>query len=259
MTKPGVVAVTVPVRNGDPTLVDAIASVLSQADVDVAVLVSDNHSTDGTSAMVDALAASDPRVSVRRPAEPLTAPDNFRFAFECARDLGHAFFCWLAADDAMNAGYLPAAVELLQRSDAHFVVSDAEFVTADTMQHLSTWRPSEHLSSSDVFRRLLGYATQPRWNEIYSLYDRTTFDVLAEVRDEYGFDALLTWKLLLRGPAARLHMVGTRYAVRSDGPTERAARIRYKLQRVRDGKPPRWFSLWLRLWRVTADSPTRGR
>jgi hypothetical protein len=156
----------------------------------------------------------------------------------------------------MNAGYLHAAVELLQRGDTHVVVPDAEFVAADTMQHLSTWRPSKHLSSADAFQRLLGYATQPRWNEIYSLYDRSTFDVLEEVRDEYGFDALLTWKLLLRGPAARLHMVGTRYAVRSDGPTERAARVRYKLRRARDGKPPRWFGLWFRLWRATAGAPT---
>jgi glycosyltransferase involved in cell wall biosynthesis len=257
-TKLGAVAVGVPVRNGDPTLVDALASVLTQADADVAVVVSDNFSTDSTAAAMEELAARDERVTVCRPPDPLAAPDNFRFAFECARDLGLPYFCWLAADDAMCEGYLRSAAALLEEGSAHFVVSDAEFVSAGTMAHLSTWQPSEHLSSPDTFRRLLGYATQPRWNEIYSLYDRTTFDVLAEIRDGYGFDALLTWKLLLRGPAARLHTVGTRYAVRSDGPTERGARVRYKLRRARDGKPPQWFGLWFRLWRATAGAPTPG-
>ena len=59
------VAVVMPVRDGEATLADAVASVLSQeVDATLEVCIAVAPSADGTRAVADALAASDRRVSV---------------------------------------------------------------------------------------------------------------------------------------------------------------------------------------------------
>ncbi len=56
-------SVIIPVRNRDKTVGDAVKSVLTQnADFTYNVIVVDNHSTDGTTAILAELAAQDPRV-----------------------------------------------------------------------------------------------------------------------------------------------------------------------------------------------------
>ena len=56
-------SVIIPVRNREKTIADAIRSVLSQeADFKYNVIVVDNHSTDGTSAAIEAIAREDNRV-----------------------------------------------------------------------------------------------------------------------------------------------------------------------------------------------------
>lgn len=61
-------SVIIPVRNRVRTISDAINSALSQkADFPFNVIVIDNHSTDGTTEAIDAIAAKDPRVIHMRP------------------------------------------------------------------------------------------------------------------------------------------------------------------------------------------------
>ena len=59
-----VVSVLMPVLNEEPSVAAAITSVLSQADVDVEVLVIDGHSADQTAEVVSRLAERDPRVTL---------------------------------------------------------------------------------------------------------------------------------------------------------------------------------------------------
>lgn len=61
-------SIVIPVRNRERTIADAIHSALEQeADFSYNVMVIDNHSTDGTSAIIDKIATDDSRVIVIRP------------------------------------------------------------------------------------------------------------------------------------------------------------------------------------------------
>lgn len=65
------ISVVIPVRNRVATIAQAVASALAQqlTEADYNVIVVDNHSTDGTSALLRGLAADDPRLHVVTPRE----------------------------------------------------------------------------------------------------------------------------------------------------------------------------------------------
>ena len=255
-SKPRVV-VGMPVHNGGDTLAAAVQSMLTQEGVELTGVVSDNWSTDGTASVVAELAAGDPQLHAFRPDHLLTPTDSFLFVLDQARTHDPDFFTWLAADDVLLDGYLERAVAQLRREPgAEFVTADAEFVSAVSSERLSVRCIAPGLSSTTAARRLLTYACLSRWNEIYSVFRASALDQLSLLEGDFGTDVTLIWRLLLRGPAARLDMVGTRYSIRSDGPQDKVARLRYKLGRARSGRPPNWHGLWCDLYRVAADAPT---
>jgi glycosyltransferase involved in cell wall biosynthesis len=252
------VVVALPVHNGATTLIPAVQSLLSQKGIDLTCVVSENWSTDETPSILARFACGDERLSVVRPDRLRPAPENFLFAFERARACQPQFFTWLGADDELTPDYLARAVgRLTQCPKAEFVVASSQFVATDSSTRSSVRRPSRGLGSSMAFRRLLSYACRRRWNEIYAVYRPSAFDALSLIEDRGGFDVVLTWRLLLRGPAARLDMIGTRYAVR--GPRLRPSRVglRRTVRAAREVQPREY---WLRLWRdlfdAAAEAPT---
>src|SRR5690348_12805141 len=56
------ISVVIPARNEDAELEASVRSVLAQEGVDLEVIVINDHSSDGTGAIIDRLAAEDPRV-----------------------------------------------------------------------------------------------------------------------------------------------------------------------------------------------------
>lgn len=94
-----------PVYNGELYVRDALESLTRQTFGDFELTVSDNCSTDGTLAIVEAFAAQDPRIRVIRQARNVGAYANFRFVLDAATA---EYFLWFAHDDWVEPNYLEA-------------------------------------------------------------------------------------------------------------------------------------------------------
>lgn len=77
------ISVVIPTRNRAEYLPCAIDTVLSQAETNFELVVSDNHSSDGTVALLERL--RDPRLRVVRPDRPLAMVDHFEWVLDQAR------------------------------------------------------------------------------------------------------------------------------------------------------------------------------
>lgn len=108
-TKPQV-TVGVPVRNGGATLRRALESIISQSYDDLAIIISDNCSTDETAAVAAEFAARDDRIRYIRQHQPLTVMQNFRFVVDQAKT---EYFMWAADDDFRSANYVEVLLEAL--------------------------------------------------------------------------------------------------------------------------------------------------
>ncbi|QXQ07596.1 glycosyltransferase [Sphingosinicellaceae bacterium] len=114
MTTP-IVSVIVPAFNAAAFIGEALASLRAQTLVDIEVIVIDDASTDGTSALVEAAAAADPRIRLLRRAVN-SGPSAAR-----NQGLAAAEGRWIAlldADDSYGPDRLAHLVELGERHDA---------------------------------------------------------------------------------------------------------------------------------------------
>jgi len=95
------VSIGLPVYNGEAFLREALESLVHQDFPDLEIIISENHSSDGTKAIVAEFAARDSRICVYEQPKTLPASDNFAFVLEKARG---DYFCWAAHDDVREAG-----------------------------------------------------------------------------------------------------------------------------------------------------------
>jgi glycosyltransferase involved in cell wall biosynthesis len=102
------VTVVIPTYNGEPYLVAAIDSVLSQTFSDYELLVLDNASTDGTPALMERYA--DLRLTYRRNTENLGLAGNVGRGIREARG---QYITFLGADDIWDPQFLAEAVAFL--------------------------------------------------------------------------------------------------------------------------------------------------
>ena len=97
-----------PTRNGERHLAEAIESLLAQTRGDLAVVVVDNCSGDGTGEIARGYAERDSRVVYAPNAHPLGLVDNWRRAFGLAGERYPAapFFAWASDHDVWEPGWL---------------------------------------------------------------------------------------------------------------------------------------------------------
>lgn len=107
----GLVSVVLPVFNGEDFVSKSIESVLAQSYSHLELIVVDDGSTDGTSALVDSFASKDSRVRVLHQANQ-KLPRALNAGFRSARG---EFFTWTSADNIMHPDCLARLTAELQQ------------------------------------------------------------------------------------------------------------------------------------------------
>jgi glycosyltransferase involved in cell wall biosynthesis len=145
------VTVGVPVYNGAPMLRECLDCLLAQTFQDIAVIISDNASTDETPQICAEYAAKDSRVRVVRHAENMGPLANFRYLLDQA-DTG--FFMWRADDDLSDENFVAELISVLDANPT-FQVAIPRIVTehADHVRTIET--PFEPVDGADFADRLI--------------------------------------------------------------------------------------------------------
>lgn len=106
------VSIGLPVYNGEPYLVGALADIAAQTFTDYELIICDNASTDRTGQICQDLAASDRRVRYVRHERNMGVNRNFNRSFELARA---PYFHWAASDDRCAPELLQLLIAVLDQ------------------------------------------------------------------------------------------------------------------------------------------------
>jgi len=149
------VTITVIVYNDAERLPRAVASVLRQTHPNIEVVISDDHSTDGTPSVARELAAADPRVIYLRLPENsggCSAPRNR------ALDIAQApYLMFLDSDDELPDNAVELLLAAHREREVDFVMGAVERIRVDTCRR-STWMA--HLVAER--RTVDGIESEPR-------------------------------------------------------------------------------------------------
>lgn len=191
-----------PVYNGARYVGEAIESVLGQDFGDFELIVSDNGSTDGTQAVCEGYARSDPRIRYLRSDENRGAAWNFNRVFHEARA---PYFKWCAHDDVLARDYLSECITRLE-NDPSVVLSHCVTADIDETGAVRHGYPPDPLAdASDPLER---------WADVLANYAKC-FDVFGIIRTDVlretglvgpysGSDVVLLAELALLGRYARV-------------------------------------------------------
>jgi glycosyltransferase involved in cell wall biosynthesis len=105
------ITVGIPCYNEEKYIARAIESVVNQSFQDIEIIISDNCSTDGTSAIIKHYLDVDSRITYHRQPHFVYAYTNFRYLLKKSKS---KYFTWLAADDFFHPKWLEVAVNFLE-------------------------------------------------------------------------------------------------------------------------------------------------
>jgi dolichol-phosphate mannosyltransferase len=216
--KPLIVVPTYNERENLPPLLDRIFEVVPQ----VEVLVVDDNSPDGTGALADARAASDPRVHVlhRAGKEGLGKAyiAGFRWALE--RDYTHVFE--MDADFSHDPATLPRFLEAADQAD---VVLGSRWVEGGGTVGWPLRRQLLSKGGSLYARTVLGVDIRDLTGGFKCFHRRVlaAMDLDAIQTRGYGFQIELTWRALRQG--FKVVEIPIRFADRVAGQSKMSMRI----------------------------------
>ena len=107
------VSIGLPVFNGDRFLRESIDSLLAQSFSDFELVISDNASTDDTSAICEEYERADSRIRYVRNKTNIGGFRNHNKVFELSTG---KYFAWASHDDIRLPKYIESCVEVLERS-----------------------------------------------------------------------------------------------------------------------------------------------
>jgi glycosyltransferase involved in cell wall biosynthesis len=183
-----------------------IESILSQDFTDLELVICDNVSDDGTIALVEDYARSDPRVAVEVNEVNIGSQPNMRRTLELSRG---AFFRWISADDWLEPGCLAACMHALEsRPEAVGVTTGFTVHTEDGATRYEDY-PGEFPTSPDParrFERMLWFfhAGDAKYDPVYGVFRRDALMRAHPLRPSERADWLVCAELALMGPILHL-------------------------------------------------------
>jgi len=197
------VSIGLPVYNGETFVAAAIESLLAQTFDDFELIITDNASTDTTSAICRAYADRDPRVRYARSEVNRGAAWNFNRAFRLARG---EYFKWAAHDDLHDPNFIATCVAVLDRNpEVVLCFTDIEFVD-DNDRSLGAFEfpvDTNGIGRRDLFRF---YATGGHIvNEIFGVLRADTLRATPLIGGYVGSDLVLLGRLALAGRFHQVH------------------------------------------------------
>lgn len=164
------VSIGLPVYNGEEFLAQTIASILGQTFTDFELILCDNASTDGTSAICEAAAAGDKRVRFFRQHRNVGAAANYNDAYAMAR--GH-YFKWAAHDDLIGPDFLAVCKAILDEDPGCVLAYPKTVEIDESGQVIGDYQDHLACESEDPIVRLVQWAATPgRCNPIFGLMRR---------------------------------------------------------------------------------------
>ena len=187
------VSVIVPVYNTSATLEQCVASILSQTYAHLEIILIDDGSTDGSSALVDKLSRSDRRFQVIHQANQ---------GLSVARNIGltHAagdFVTFVDSDDTIEPGLIDALHQAITDRTKIAIASFARIFPDGHRQDFCTPSDPSVLSRENCLTRMLcedGF-TMSAWGKLYS---RDLFDHVEFPPHQLYEDVGTTYRLILQ-------------------------------------------------------------
>jgi glycosyltransferase involved in cell wall biosynthesis len=134
------VTVLIPTYNRERYLTQALDSVLTQGFGDIEVIVSNNHSTDGTAALLAAYEAKDARVRAVMPPKAITGPQNHQFLLEEAfRSSRAPFITYLGDDDFWEPTFLEKTLAAIQEGEGYDVAAAGWYIWMEEQDERQTY------------------------------------------------------------------------------------------------------------------------
>jgi glycosyltransferase involved in cell wall biosynthesis len=189
-----------PVYNGEHYVAQAIESILSQSFTDWELIISDNASTDQTSAICREFAARDQRIKYDRLTSNIGAILNYERVY---RRGGGQYFKWAAHDDLMEPEFLQRCVEALDADpSAVLAYPRAKFID-QSGKYLKDY-PIKLATDSNVpsvrFRALATADHRITHNlEIFGLMRRSASDLIPQQGTYAASDRVFLARLALYG------------------------------------------------------------
>ena len=232
-----------PVRDGLPYVREAIASILAQSDTDFELIVSDNHSADGTREAVGSF--TDPRVRLVCSPQPLSIAASHRFATEHART---EYVAFMGADDIAEPQRIERQVAALDSDEALVVVGSWCHVIGPDGEPIGI---VQHPVAPDEVAREIMHHNSFVFPSI--MVRRAAYDQAGGIRDDCdaAFDYDLFLRMLRVGRGANIPEYLLRYRFHSQMDSLRRVKtlrwnaIRARWQALRRDRHVAWHYLWL--------------
>lgn len=188
--------VCLPTYNERENIAAIVADVLAVAPVDV--LVIDDGSPDGTGAIADAIAETEPRVSVLHRAEKRGLGRAYLAGFAWGLDRGYDVLVEMDADFSHQPRHLP---ELLAAAENHDVVLGSRYVDGGGTENWGLFRRMLSRGGSIYARLLLGLPQRDLTGG-FKVFRRTALEALdlgSVMSTGYAFQIELTHRAWRKG------------------------------------------------------------